>query len=148
MKIYIAGPMTGYEDFNFPAFHAAAAEIRRQGHDPLNPATSFEGSQTYPYAMYIREAVRMVAMADAIVMLPGWENSKGALTEAMIAVTIGIPFLEFGSWSLYEGYHMNYGILAHWIDQLPYREEIDAESRIIGEDEVGKIHTSESFVAV
>lgn len=31
MKIYIAGPMTGLPEWNFPAFHAAAMVAERQG---------------------------------------------------------------------------------------------------------------------
>lgn len=29
--IYLCGPMTGLPEYNYPAFHAAAAELRAQG---------------------------------------------------------------------------------------------------------------------
>ena len=38
MIIYIAGPMTGRPDLNFPAFHAAATTLRDAGFDVVNPA--------------------------------------------------------------------------------------------------------------
>ena len=102
MKIYIAGPMTGYEDFNFPAFHEAARGLRLLHHDPLNPATSFDGRQDLDYEMYIREAVRMVAAADAILMLPNWAHSKGARMELHVALTIGMPtFVQNDNWSTF-----------------------------------------------
>ena len=31
MKLYIAGPMTGYVELNFPAFNAEAARLRALG---------------------------------------------------------------------------------------------------------------------
>ena len=37
-RIYLAGPMSGLPDFNYPAFHAAAAVLRAQGHYVENPA--------------------------------------------------------------------------------------------------------------
>ena len=38
MRIYIAGPMTGLPDSNYPAFHAAEARLQALGHEPHNPA--------------------------------------------------------------------------------------------------------------
>ena len=37
-RIYVAGPMTGIQDLNFPAFHAQAAQLRADGHQVVNPA--------------------------------------------------------------------------------------------------------------
>jgi len=42
MKLYLAGPMRGYPEFNHPAFHAAAAELRASGHAVFNPAEHAE----------------------------------------------------------------------------------------------------------
>ena len=38
MKIYIAGPMSGYEDLNYPAFAQTAAVLRNAGHEVVSPA--------------------------------------------------------------------------------------------------------------
>lgn len=38
MKVYLAGPMRGKEDHNFPAFHFAAAKPREQGYEVFSPA--------------------------------------------------------------------------------------------------------------
>ena len=40
--VYIAGPMRGIRDFNFPAFHAVAAELSRCGFTVFNPAAEDE----------------------------------------------------------------------------------------------------------
>lgn len=37
-RIYIAGPMTGLPDFNFPAFNDMAAILRGLGYHVENPA--------------------------------------------------------------------------------------------------------------
>lgn len=37
-RIYIAGPMSGLPEFNYPAFNRAAAVLRAQGHHVENPA--------------------------------------------------------------------------------------------------------------
>lgn len=92
--VYIAGPMSEYKDtdWNFPAFHAAAERWRRAGWHVSNPAENFDGRTDLPYGVYIREAVTQVARADAIALLPGWERSRGAKLEALIASMIGLDF--------------------------------------------------------
>lgn len=37
MRIYIAGPMTGFPDHNAPAFFEAKKRLREQGHFVINP---------------------------------------------------------------------------------------------------------------
>lgn len=47
----LAGPMTGFEDFNFPAFNAMAARLRSRGFVVENPADHaiVEGAQWADY---------------------------------------------------------------------------------------------------
>ena len=35
---YIAGPMTGYEEFNYPAFYRMEDQLALMGHGSINPA--------------------------------------------------------------------------------------------------------------
>jgi len=88
MKIYIAGPMTGYEDFNYPAFHAAERKLALC--DVCNPARNFEGIQDLPYKEYIRQDIKTLLECDAIYLLCGWENSRGARLEKHIADVLGL----------------------------------------------------------
>lgn len=90
MKLYLSGPMTGLPEFNFPTFHKAAKQLRSHGLDIANPAEINHGEDestrgTKPYQVYLRAAVKMLLDCDAIVMLPGWELSRGCLTEFYIA---------------------------------------------------------------
>jgi len=100
MKIYLAGPMRGYPEFNFPAFHKAAAELRAQGHEVFNPAEEdlkeFETietvTETYdadPDTMrrhvMRKDVLAILDWAEVIALLPGWETSSGVKVEKALA---------------------------------------------------------------
>lgn len=111
MKVYVAGPMTGIPEFNFPAFNAAAATLRADGHVVFNPAErdierhngvdiskgNASGSQEEAAKVHgfsLRDALAddtwwICKEADAIALLPGWENSKGARAEHALSVALG-----------------------------------------------------------
>lgn len=98
MRCYIAGPMRGYSDFNFPAFHDAARRLRLMGHEPVNPAAldeieGFDPTRDEPqtFAYYMARDLPLVCGADMVVVLPGWSQSKGAMLEAYVARQCGIP---------------------------------------------------------
>jgi hypothetical protein len=116
MKIYLAGPMTGIPQFNYPAFHTAAARLRELGHTVFNPAESdspeyqaaamaspdgAQGSISHlPHSSWgdiLAEDVKMISEGgvEAIVTLPGWQNSKGARLEVFLGMLCRIPMYEF-----------------------------------------------------
>ncbi len=90
-RIYVSGPMTGHADFNFPAFHAAAARLREAGYEPINPAENFGGRTDLPRETYLRADVILLAQCEAIAMLPGWEESRGAKLEYLLARELNMP---------------------------------------------------------
>lgn len=94
-RTYVAGPMTGYVEFNFPAFHAKAAEERAKGHVVINPAELDEadGDLTQPWDFYLRRDLRVIADCNRIVLLPGWTKSKGARLEHHIAQELGFQIV-------------------------------------------------------
>ena len=101
MKIYIAGPMTGLPEFNYPAFDEAEAVLRAAGHEVLNP-TSIEQhndtGETQPWEWYMRHALRMVTEAQGIAMLPKWWFSRGATLEHDVAVRLGLDCRYVDGW--------------------------------------------------
>jgi hypothetical protein len=88
-RVYIAGPMTGIAEFNFPAFNAEAARLRAEGLTVLNPAEHgiVDGAE---WADYLRHDIAGLASCERIHFLPGWANSKGARLEHAIAESLGM----------------------------------------------------------
>ncbi len=93
-RIYIAGPMTGLAEHNFPAFHATADRLRQAGWDVVNPAENFGGRTDLPHETYLRADVALLVGCDAIAMLPGWEDSRGARLEYLLARELGMPVID------------------------------------------------------
>lgn len=101
-KIYIAGPMTGLPEFNYPAFHEAEEWLRKFEYEPLNPArleshidlkVNLSGDELW--AWYMRRAIEMLIQAEEICLLSGWNASKGARLEQRIAAALGMKQLVF-----------------------------------------------------
>jgi hypothetical protein len=89
MKLYVAGPMSGYPELNFPAFHAEAARLRALGFEIVNPAEI----NTDPAAEWLdcmRKDIRYLVTCDGIALLPGWEQSRGANVEHTLARGLGL----------------------------------------------------------
>lgn len=88
--VYLAGPMTGYEDWNFPAFHKAAAQLRGEGWSVVNPADHglIDGAE---WADYLRFDIAKIAGCESIALLPGWSQSKGARLEVHVAQALMMP---------------------------------------------------------
>lgn len=110
MKLYLAGPMTGYPKHNIPAFLAAAEVLRAQGHEVVVPIELDEAE--YPGYMekamaddtgtaqfgdctwgdFLARDVKCVSdEVDCVVLLPYWHMSKGARLEAFVAITCEKP---------------------------------------------------------
>lgn len=94
MRVYIAGPMTGYPAWNYPAFYAAEDRWTEMGHTPLNPARHFGGRTDLPREVYLRAAAHALLEADAIALLDGWQYSPGARWELDTARNFGLEVFD------------------------------------------------------
>lgn len=88
-RIYIAGPMSGLPDFNYPAFNAEAERLRALGYAVENPAQNPE-PPCKSWAGYMRMAIPQMLTCEAIALLPGWMNSRGARIEWQLAIDMGM----------------------------------------------------------
>lgn len=95
-RIYLAGPMSGLPDNNYPAFHAAAARLRALGYHVENPAEN-PVPEPETWENYLRMGLRQMLTCDAVVTLPGSPQSRGAVLEMSVARQVGIPVFEIGT---------------------------------------------------
>lgn len=87
MKVYISGKITG--DINYMRkFLMVADAVYESGHTPLNPANLPGGMSP---ADYMRINFAQMDSADAIIFLPDWKDSRGALLEHLWAEYVGKP---------------------------------------------------------
>lgn len=87
-NIYIAGPITGRDNYK-QAFDRAAAELRREGWIVFSPADiDFAGASLRE--IYAIECGWITRQANAIYMLKGWEYSTGAQMEWALARALGL----------------------------------------------------------
>lgn len=103
MHFYLSGPMTGYENFNYDAFAAAAAIIRIH-HEVTNPVEGSGGEQGLPYKDYMRRAIEQLLTVEAVALLPGWEDSNGCRIELEVAKALELPIYEYQETSSGRGY--------------------------------------------
>lgn len=103
MKLYLAGPMTGKPYYNFPAFDEAAGVLRALGHTVVSPADmdrahGYDALQGGEPPFTLRECLGWdlpeLLTCDAVVVLPEWEQSRGAKMEVTLARTVGLSILQ------------------------------------------------------
>jgi hypothetical protein len=101
-KIYVAGPMRGIKYFNFPSFDMAKRKLTIEGWEVVSPAdldreTGFDPRslpdewdwnktpETFSLQDAIERDLKAIAECEAMYMLDGWQDSKGAIAEKTVA---------------------------------------------------------------
>ena len=116
MILYLAGPMSGIPDHNFPMFDRVAGLLRDLGHGVVSPADvnrkhgyseandEFVAGTIDPkeYAKLFKLDVQEILGCEGMVMLPGWVKSKGAKLEFALARMVDMPCYR---------YNFDFGIL-------------------------------------
>lgn len=118
MRLYIAGPMRGLPDYGFPSFDGVRDALLAEGHEPISPADhdreigyvdessgSVVTTDAFDIDVVMRWDLAQVAQSDGIVLLPGWEDSRGAAHERYVAQACGLSIYhakqnDNGTWSV------------------------------------------------
>ena len=116
--VYLSGPMTGLPEYNKAAFAECELELTIRGYKVFNPASPDrlpkDGEDPISYEEYLRRDLRVLTSSknrpDAIVILPGWQHSKGANLEVFIGQILGIDIVEIQSGAI-----VNYVPAFHWL---------------------------------
>lgn len=95
-RLYVAGPMSGYLECNFPAFHAAKKALEQVGYEVVSPADF--GSPESHYVDLIREDLRAMLDCHGVATLEYWWESVGARNEVQVGGILKLPVRSVGEW--------------------------------------------------
>ena len=111
MRIYLCGPMSNVPHFNVPRFDAAAELLRERGHHVVSPAElddpslrdaamrspdgdlkAYVASTGATWGEFLQRDLSVICsgQVDAIAVLPGWRESRGASLEVLVAASTGL----------------------------------------------------------
>ena len=101
-KIYVAGPMRGLPEFNYPAFNRAEFVLRNLDYEVVNPAKMGDKYGTADELnankdlldRLMHEELEAIAGCHAIYLLRGWERSFGARQELQLALMLGLEIVQ------------------------------------------------------
>lgn len=95
-RVYLAGPMTGYKEHNFPAFKNYTKWLRNHGYDVVSPE-ELENKETgdrKSWEYYLTRDLRELLTCSSIAVLPGWEKSRGATLEVYVGWRLGFSIFD------------------------------------------------------
>ena len=99
-RIYIAGPMTGLPDHNFPAFDAMATKLRGSWEwDEVISPREINAHYAPDYNPvhrhdWLRNDLRELLRCTHIMLLRGWPQSKGAMLELSVAHALNMVVMH------------------------------------------------------
>ena len=96
MRTYLAGPMSGLPNHNYPAFKAAAEQLRGQGVQVISPhEITPPGNGPWSWQEHMRVDLAALLTCEDIVLLPKWETSRGAQLEKTVAEALGLSVVYY-----------------------------------------------------
>lgn len=96
LTAYLCGPITDLPNLNLGGFLTARKEVELKGYRTIMPHDLFSGIDTskYLHKDYMKKCFYALITTDILVLLPGWQNSKGAKQEIVLAEMLHIPIIK------------------------------------------------------
>lgn len=102
MMYYLGGPMTGYENFNIPAFKSAKEALEKKGFKITLPVDIENAKDGWLWGDYLAEDIRLICNeCEGIILLPEWERSRGAKLELAAALMQSLKYPDFEFYEYY-----------------------------------------------
>jgi nucleoside 2-deoxyribosyltransferase len=102
--LYIAGPMYGLPEKNYPAFQHAEKVLTEAGFSVISPleADRFvsKNDPEPSREWWQRTTLKLLLNAEALALLDSWENSKGAMLEWQVAQGLSMETKFWEDWLL------------------------------------------------
>lgn len=95
-RLYVSGPMSGYENFNYDVFRLVGQRLQAAGFEVVNPAEYSNPEDTY--VDLLKEDIRRILGVDGIATLENWWESVGARTEVQIGGLLKLPVRPWEEW--------------------------------------------------
>lgn len=90
MKLFLSHPMTGYTEEEILKVRSDAFEWAKENISPdVELIDSYLDLGDVSPLIYISKSIELLADADVILALPGWENSRGCKIEMECAILYG-----------------------------------------------------------
>ncbi len=89
MKVYIAGKITGNNNFR-EQFFKAEEYLLSLGYEVINPVRISDRLGVVDYSVYMREDIKELCGCDCIYFLSNWVESRGAMFEFIVADFLGL----------------------------------------------------------
>jgi len=94
LRIYLSGAITGTKDY-MERFQAMEEKLTQDGYIVFNPAAvNSMMPEGTTYEEYMRVSLTLLDMCDAIYMMDGWRDSKGANREYGYALAKDMTIVE------------------------------------------------------
>jgi hypothetical protein len=96
LVVYVAGPFGAPTpwgvELNVRLAEEVALKVALVGHYPLCPHAMYRNYDgTRPYEFWIAATLELLKRCDSVLLVDGWERSRGAIGERDYAIAHGMP---------------------------------------------------------